>query len=54
MKKADLASLHEAPGGGIMSEGWEEEKMQLYGSVAITPLRGLLYWENKQYPHTTN
>ncbi len=30
------------------------ERMQLYSSVAITPLHGLLCWENKQYPHTTN
>lgn len=30
------------------------EGMQVHSSVAITPLHGLLCWENKQYPHTTN
>lgn len=34
--------------GGVM----RRERVQPYSSVAITPLHGLLYWENKQYPST--
>ncbi len=31
-----------------------EVRMQPHSSAAITPLHGLLYWENKQCLHTTN